>query len=378
MLDASMVVVFFYKYTQANFDYDKLYEVAYTAIVNLNNVIDVNYYPSPAAKFSNLLHRPVGLGVQGLADVFFMMGIPYDSDEAKVINKEIFETIYYASIKASCDLAKVSGPYATFSGSPISEGKFQFDLWHAKPTKRWDWEKLREEVKKHGVRNSLTTCIMPTASTASILGNEASCEAQTSNMYTRGVLSGTFILVNKFLVKELVKLGIWNDSLRKRIISENGSIQNIPQIPQNLKEIFKTVYEIKQKDVIDMAADRGAFIDQTQSMNIFMDSPNFAKLTSMHFYGWGRRTLLKDEMGRVILPQGDGAKVIYDKDDNPRFYRETKNNLKTGIYYLRNKSASDAVKFTVQEEKDVKSVEEQMVEISCSLDSPEDCLSCGS
>ena len=359
------------------YNFNKLYEVAYQAIINLNNVIDVNFYPSKAAKFSNLLHRPVGLGVQGLADVFFVLGLPYDSDEAKQINKEIFETIYYASIKASCDLAKVDGYYATYKGSPMSEGKFQFDLWGAKPTKRWDWEKLREEVKKYGVRNSLTTCIMPTASTASILGNEASCEAQTSNMYTRGVLSGTFILVNKYLVKELVKLGIWDDNLRKRIISENGSVQNVPQIPTNIKEIFKTVYEIKQRDVIDMAAERGAFIDQTQSMNIFMDSPNFAKLTSMHFYGWGRRSLLKDDMGQVILPQDENCQVVYDKDGSPRFYREKKNNLKTGMYYLRNKSASDAVKFTVQEEKEVKTIEDQMSEISCSLDDPDSCLACG-
>ena len=359
------------------YNFNKLYEVAYTAIVNLNNVIDVNYYPSETAKFSNVLHRPVGLGVQGLADVFFTLNLPYDSEEAKQLNKEIFETIYYASIKSSCDLAKSQGTYATYKGSPISEGKFQFDLWGTKPTKRWDWEKLREEVKKHGVRNSLTTCIMPTASTASILGNEASCEAQTSNMYTRGVLSGTFILVNKYLVKELVKLGIWDDNLRKRIINENGSVQNIPQIPTNIKEVFKTVYEIKQKDVIDMAAERGAFIDQTQSMNIFMDSPNFAKLTSMHFYGWGRRSLLKDGNGQIILPQDENCEVVYDKDGNPRFYREKKNNLKTGIYYLRNKSASDAVKFTVQEEKEVKTVEDQMAEISCSLDNPDDCLACG-
>jgi ribonucleoside-diphosphate reductase alpha chain len=359
------------------YNFNKLYEVAYTAIINLNNVIDVNFYPSPAAKFSNLLHRPVGLGVQGLADVFFTLGLSYDSEESKSLNKEIFETIYYASIKASCDLAKEKGAYATYKGSPISEGKFQFDLWGAKPTKRWDWDKLREEVKKWGVRNSLTTCIMPTASTASILGNEASCEAQTSNMYTRGVLSGTFILVNKYLVKELVKLGIWDDNLRRKIIAENGSVQNIPQIPTNLKEIFKTVYEIKQKDVIDMAADRGAFIDQTQSMNIFMDSPNFAKLTSMHFYGWGRRSFMKDNNGQIVLPQGENIEIIYDKDGNPRFYREKKNNLKTGIYYLRNKSASDAVKFTVQEEKEVKTIEEQMSEISCSLDNPDDCLSCG-
>lgn len=357
------------------YNFNKLYDVAYSATINLNKVIDVNYYPSPVAKFSNLLHRPIGLGVQGLADVFFQVGVSYDSDEAKLLNKEIFETIYYASIKASCDLAKVDGTYATYAGSPISEGKFQFDLWGAKPTKRWDWDKLREDIKKNGVRNSLTTCIMPTASTASILGNEASCEAQTSNMYTRGVLSGTFILVNKYLVKELVKLGIWSDSIRKKIIVENGSVQNIPEIPTNVKEVFKTVYEIKQKDVIDMAADRGAFIDQTQSMNIFMDSPNFAKLTAMHFYGWGRRNLILDESGVAIIPQGENVEVVYDKTGKPRFYREKKSTLKTGIYYLRNKAAGDAIKFTTQAE--VKSVEDQMAEISCSLDG-DDCQMCGS
>jgi ribonucleoside-diphosphate reductase alpha chain len=357
------------------YNHNKLYEVAYNAVINLNNVIDVNFYPSESAKFSNMLHRPIGLGVQGLADVFFATGIPYDSDEAKQINREIFETIYYASIKASCDLAKEQGTYASYDGSPISKGQFQFDLWGTKPTKRWDWDKLREDVKKHGVRNSLTTCIMPTASTASILGNEASCEAQTSNMYTRGVLSGTFILVNKYLVKELVKLGIWNDNLRKKIISENGSVQNVPEIPTHLKEIFKTVYEIKQKDVIEMAADRGAFIDQTQSMNIFMDTPNFAKLTAMHFWGWGRRNFMKDANGEIILPQGENVDVVYDKEGTPRFYREKKNNLKTGIYYLRNKSAADAVKFTITEQK---TTEEQMAEISCSLDSPDDCIACGS
>jgi ribonucleoside-diphosphate reductase alpha chain len=358
------------------YNFNKLYEIAYSATINLNKVIDVNYYPSPVARFSNLLHRPIGLGVQGLADVFFQTGLSYDSDEAKLLNKEIFETIYYASIKASCDLAKVDGPYATYVGSPISEGKFQFDLWGTKPTKRWDWDKLREDIRKHGVRNSLTTCIMPTASTASILGNEASCEAQTSNMYTRGVLSGTFILVNKYLVKELVKLGIWSDNIRRKIIAENGSVQNIPEIPTHIKEVFKTVYEIKQKDVIDMAADRGAFIDQTQSMNIFMDSPNFAKLTAMHFYGWGRRNLILDESGVAIIPQGENVEVVYDKTGKPRFYREKKSTLKTGIYYLRNKAAGDAIKFTTQAE--VKSVEEQMAEISCSLDNPEDCEMCGS
>jgi ribonucleoside-diphosphate reductase alpha chain len=358
------------------YNFNKLYEVAYQATINLNNVIDVNFYPSPAAKFSNLLHRPIGLGVQGLADVFFMLGLPYEAEESKSLNKEIFETIYYACIKASCDLAKTDGAYATYEGSPISQGKFQFDLWGVKPSKRWDWDKLREEVKKHGVRNSLTTCIMPTASTASILGNEASCEAQTSNMYTRSVLSGTFILVNKYLVKELVKLNLWGDSLRRKIISENGSVQNVPEIPTNLKEVFKTVYEIKQKDVIDMAADRGAFIDQTQSMNIFMDSPNFAKLTAMHFYGWGRRNFIMNADGTPNIPQGESIEVIYDSEGKPRCYRDKRNSLKTGIYYLRNKSASDAVKFTVQEE--TKSVEEQMAEISCSLDNPDDCLACGS
>jgi ribonucleoside-diphosphate reductase alpha chain len=360
------------------YNFNKLYDVAYNAIINLNKVIDSNYYPSPAAKFSNLLHRPVGLGVQGLADVFFILSIAYDSDEAKQLNKDIFETIYYASMKASCDLAKVDGAYATYEGSPISRGEFQFDLWGVKPSKRWDWDRLRDEVKKHGVRNSLTGCIMPTASTASILGNEASCEAQTSNMYTRGVLSGTFIMVNKYLVKELVKLSIWSDEVRKKIITENGSVQNIPEVPTNIKEVFKTVYEIKQRDVIDMAADRGAYIDQTQSMNIFMDSPNFAQLTSMHFYGWGRRSFMKDQNGEIILPQGENIDVVYDKDGRPRFYRDKKYSLKTGMYYLRNKSAADAVKFTNQVEKDVKSIEEQMSEISCSLDDPDSCIACGS
>ena len=367
------------------YNFNKLFDIAYSATINLNNVIDTNFYPSKGAKFSNILHRPIGLGVQGLSDVFFILGLSYDSDEAKQLNREIFETIYYASIKASCDLAKEQGTYTTYEGSPISQGKFQFDLWVVTPTKRWDWSKLREEVKKFGVRNSLTTCIMPTASTASILGNEASCEAQTSNMYTRGVLSGTFIMVNKYLVKELVKLGIWSDSIRKKIISENGSIQNIPEIPTSIKEVYKTVYEIKQRDVIDMAADRGAFIDQTQSMNIFMDSPNFAKLTAMHFYGWGRRNFIMDEKGQPILPQGDDVTIVYDKDGKPRFYREKKSALKTGIYYLRNKSASDAVKFTLQQEEKPKSVEDQvkdietqMSEIACSLDNPSDeCMACG-
>lgn len=360
------------------YNFTKLYDVAYKATVNLNNVIDTNFYPSDEARFSNLLHRPIGLGVQGLADVFFTMGIAYESEEAKNLNKEIFETIYYASIEASCDLAKENKPYATYEGSPISNGQFQFDLWGATPTKRWDWNKLRSKVMEYGVRNSLTTCTMPTASTASILGNTESVEAQTSNMYVRRVLSGNFIMVNKYLVKDLVKIGIWGEEMRKKIMNENGSIQNIPEIPTNLKEIYKTVYEIKQKDVIDMAALRGAFIDQTQSMNIFMDSPNFAKLTNMHFYGWGRRSFNKDENGQIIIPEGEHIQIINDKDGNPRFYRDKSLSLKTGSYYLRNKSATDAVKFTVQTKEQEKTIQEQMDEISCSLDDPDSCLSCGS
>ena len=356
------------------YNYNKLYEVAYQATINLNNVIDVNYYPSPAAKFSNLLHRPIGLGVQGLADVFFVMGVSYDSQEARNINKQIFETIYFASMRASCDLAKEFGHYATYQGSPMSQGKFQFDLWKATTTERWDWKKLREDISKFGVRNSLTTCIMPTASTASILGNEASCEAQTSNLYLRRVISGEFIIVNKYLVRELVKLGIWSESVKNKIIQQNGSVQNVPEIPTNLKEIFKTVWEIKQKDVIDMAADRGAFIDQTQSMNVFMENVNFGKLTAMHFYGWGRRSFLNDSNGNPIIPTNDdNVEVVFDKEGTPKFFREKKTNLKTGMYYLRTKSAADAVKFTVQEQK---TVEQQMNEISCSLDDPDSCEVC--
>ena len=361
------------------YNFNKLYEVAYQATINLNNVIDVNYYPSKAAKFSNLLHRPIGLGVQGLSDVFFLTGIAYDSTEAKTLNKQIFETIYFASLRASCDLSKEKGSYSTYKGSPISEGKFQFDLWGTTPSDRWDWKKLREDIQKWGVRNSLTTCIMPTASTASILGNEASCEAQTSNLYVRRVISGEFIVVNKYLVKELVKLGIWNENIKSKIMNQNGSIQNIPEIPTNLKEIFKTVWEIRQKDVIELSADRGAYIDQTQSMNIFMENVNFAKLTSMHFYGWGRRSFMTESNGQVIIPKGEGIEIVYDSTGTPKFYREKKTNLKTGMYYLRTKSAADAVKFTVQKEEVVtKSQEEMLAEISCSLDDPDSCIACGS
>jgi ribonucleoside-diphosphate reductase alpha subunit len=359
-----------------SFNFNKLYDVAYQATINLNNVIDTNYYPSDGAKFSNLLHRPIGLGVQGLADVFFKMNLSYGDDKSRELNKDIFETIHYASIKASCDLAKVDGPYTTFKGSPMSKGIFQFDMWGVTPSKRWDWETLKQDVVKHGVRNSLFNCIMPTASTSSILGNEASIEPQTSNMYSRSVLSGTFILVNRYLVKKLIKLNLWSEEMRKKIIINNGSIQNIPEIPTELKEIFKTAHEVKQKDVIEMSADRGAFIDQTQSMNIFMNNPDFGKLTSMHMYGWGRRNLMLDNNGQPIIPTGDNVQVIYDEQGVPKCYRDKKMALKTGMYYLRSASATDAVKFTVQETK--QSVEEQIEQITCSLDNPEDCEMCGS
>ena len=361
------------------YNFNKLYDVAYKATINLNRVIDSNYYPSESGKFSNLLHRPIGLGVQGLADVFFILGISYESEKAKALNKEIFETVYYAALRASCDMAKEQGAYATYEGSPLSQGKFQFDLWGAKTSDRWEWAKLMEDIKKWGVRNSLTTCIMPTASTASILGNEASCEAQTSNMYTRGVLSGTFIMVNKYLVRELVKLGIWSEAIRSKIIALNGSIQNIPEIPTEIKEIFKTVWEIKQRDVIDMAAERGAFIDQTQSMNIFMENPNFAKLTAMHFYGWGMRTFMKDDAGNDVIPSGDNIEVVYDENGVAKFYRDKRYNLKTGMYYLRGKSSADAVKFTVAQDtmsQPTKTDEEKLAEISCSLDDPDSCVAC--
>lgn len=295
------------------FDHTKLFEVTKVVTRNLNKIIDSNYYPVEAAKRSNLRHRPIGIGVQGLADVFIQLRLPFDSPQAIQLNKEIFETIYYAAVTASKDLAAVDGTYETYEGSPMSKGLMQFDLWNVQPGKRWDWDFLREEVKKHGVRNSLLLAPMPTASTSQILGNNECFEPYTSNIYTRRVLSGEFIVVNKHLLKDLVKLGIWNNALKNKVITANGSIQHIAEIPQTIKDIYKTVWEIKQKVVIDMAADRGAFICQSQSLNLFMQEPSVSKITSMHFYAW--------EKG-----------------------------LKTGMYYLRTKSATDAVKFTVEKE----------------------------
>jgi ribonucleoside-diphosphate reductase alpha chain len=325
------------------FDHDKLFEVTYQATLNLNRIIDENFYPVVEAKNSNLRHRPIGLGVQGLADTYIMMGLPFESDEARTLNREVFETIYFASMSASKDLAKVEGPYETIKGSPVSKGIFQFDMWGVTPSNRWEWDILKEEVKKHGVRNSLLLAPMPTASTAQILGNNECFEPYTSNIYTRRVLSGEFIIVNKHLLKDLVREGLWTKDMRQKIMTANGSVQNINEVPQRLKDLYKTAWEISQKAIIDQAADRGAYICQSQSLNIFMENANFGKLTSMHFYGW--------EKG-----------------------------LKTGMYYLRTKAATDAIKFTVEktvvEEPTAKSLEAAAEAIACSLDNPDNCEMC--
>jgi len=295
------------------FDHDKLYEVTYEVTKNLNKIIDNNYYPIEEARNSNLRHRPIGLGVQGLADAFILLRLPFESDKAKQLNKEIFETIYFAAMTASKDLAKIEGPYQTFAGSPASKGVFQFDMWGVEPTLRWDWYRLKDEVIKTGIRNSLLVAPMPTASTSQILGNNECFEPYTSNIYVRRVLSGEFVVVNKHLLKDLVELNLWNDDMKNRIILHNGSIQDIEEIPAPIKEIYKTVWEIKQRTLIDMAADRGAYICQSQSLNLFVETPSAGKLTSMHFYAW-------------------------------------KSGLKTGMYYLRTQAASQAVQFTVEKQ----------------------------
>ncbi|HUM52424.1 MAG TPA: ribonucleoside-diphosphate reductase subunit alpha, partial [Chitinophagales bacterium] len=270
------------------FDFQKLYDITYIVTKNLNKVIDVNYYPVEEARRSNMRHRPVGLGVQGLADAFLMLRHPFESEEARILNKNIFETIYFAALSASKDLAKVDGAYETFKGSPISNGVFQFDMWNVTPTDRWNWNALREEIMEHGVRNSLLVAPMPTASTSQILGNNECFEPYTSNIYTRRVLSGQFMVVNKHLLKDLIELGLWSDEMKNAIVANNGSIQAIEGIPDDVKELYKTAWEIKQKSIIEMAADRGAFIDQSQSLNIFMESPNYQKLNSAHFYAWDK------------------------------------------------------------------------------------------
>ena len=324
----------------AEFDFNLLYDVTYQVAKNLNHIIDINYYPVAEAEKSNRRHRPIGIGVQGLADTFFKMRYPFESMEAKALNVEIFETTYFAAMTASKNLAKTDGPYETYEGSPISKGKFQFDLWNVSPTGRWNWDALRQEIKKYGVRNSLLTAPMPTASTSQILGNTECFEPITSNIYTRRVLSGEFALVNKYLISDLLNHNLWNKKIKDKIILAKGSIQGIKEIPQELKELYKTSWEIKQKWIVDMAADRAVFIDQSQSLNIFMEDANYSKLSSMHFYGW-------------------------------------KKGLKTGMYYLRTRPAAQAVKLTV-DESSISPVQQKTPEQLCALESPEDCLPCGS
>ena len=311
---ASIALPMFIK--NGEFDHKELFRVTKRVTKNLNRVIDRNYYPVIEAQNSNFRHRPVGLGVQGLADAFIMLRLPFTSDDAKKLNQEIFETLYFAAVTASMEEAKVDGAYETYKGSPISEGLFQHNLWGIKDDElsgRWDWIKLRKDIKKHGVRNSLLVAPMPTASTSQILGNNEAFEPYTSNIYTRRVLSGEFIVVNKHLLEDLVNLGLWNEDLKEQIMHANGSIQDVDIIPQDLKDLYKTVWELSMKDIIDMSRHRGYFIDQSQSLNLFMENANFAKLTSMHFYAW-------------------------------------KSGLKTGMYYLRTKSAVDAIKFTLKAE----------------------------
>jgi ribonucleoside-diphosphate reductase alpha chain len=350
------------------FDHQKLYEITKVITRNLNKIIDLNYYPVPEAEKSNKRHRPIGIGIQGLADAFCMMRMPFDSDEARQLNKDIFETIYYGAMESSMELAKLHGPYETWEGSPISQGIFQFDMWNVTPESgNWNWDKLRKEVIQNGVRNSLLLAPMPTASTSQILGNNECFEPFTSNIYVRRVLSGEFVVVNKYLLKDLVKLGLWNEEMKNNLVRASGSVQAIPNIPQNIKDLYKTAWEIKQRSILDMSADRGAFICQSQSLNIFLEEPNFGKLTSMHFHAW-------------------------------------KKGLKTGMYYLRTRAASAPVQFTLgkQAEAQIEPATEVVAEkelnyvqyaedhtrpmaprdsrsdMQCSLDDPEGCEACGS
>ncbi|MFQ3237905.1 MAG: ribonucleoside-diphosphate reductase alpha chain [Olleya marilimosa] len=319
---ASIALPMFIK--NGEFDHKELFRITKRVTKNLNRVIDRNYYPVEEAKNSNMRHRPVGLGVQGLADTFIKLRMPFTSDEAKALNQDIFETLYYAAVTASMEEAKADGPYQTYEGSPISKGQFQHNLWNIQEdtlSGRWDWDKLRADVMKHGVRNSLLVAPMPTASTSQILGNNECFEPYTSNIYTRRVLSGEFIVVNKHLLEDLVELGLWNDSLKNEIMRANGSVQGVEAIPQHIKDLYKTVWELSMKDIIDMSRQRGYFIDQSQSLNLFLEGATMAKLTSMHFYAW-------------------------------------KSGLKTGMYYLRTKSAVDAIKFTVEKEKKAEPIAE--------------------
>jgi len=327
---------------QAVFNHEKLYDITYICTRNLNRVIDNNYYPVDAARNSNMRHRPIGLGVQGLADAFVLLRLPFDCEEARTLNKEIFETIYFAALTASCDLAAAEGHYESYPGCPVSKGVLQQDMWGVTPSPRWDWTALRAKIGQHGVRNSLLLAPMPTASTAQILGNNECFEPYTSNLYSRRTLSGEFAVVNQHLLRDLMSRGLWTAEIRNQIIAHNGSVQGIPEIPDDLKLLYRTSWELKQRGLIDMAADRGAFIDQSQSFNVFVQDPNYGKLSSMHFHGWN--------LG-----------------------------LKTGMYYLRTKAAADAIKFTVDQQslaaKNKKDGESAAP--AATTNAPEECLSCG-
>lgn len=365
---ASIALNMFVKPYRKEYDFQKLKEVAKVVTKNLNKIIDINYYPVPEAKRSNFRHRPIGIGVQGLADAFIMMRMPYDSEEAKKLNQQIFETIYYGALEASAELAEKLGTYETYEGCPISKGILQFDMWNKQPTDLWNWQELREKIAKFGVRNSLLVAPMPTASTAQILGNNESFEPYTSNVYNRRVLSGEFQVVNHHLIKDLTEYGLWDDDMKNKIIANNGSIQAIDEIPDGIKHIYKTVWEISVKTQIQMAADRGAFIDQSQSFNIHVAEPNYGKLTSIHFYAW-------------------------------------KLGLKTGMYYLRTKAAANAIQFTVDKKRltsqtatqngdkdgsqkdkkmngivngDAAEREKKLAQMVCSLENRDECLMCGS
>ncbi len=386
--------------SEGKFDHQKLFEVTYVATKNLNKVIDINYYPVEEARNSNMRHRPIGLGVQGLADVFIMLRMPFESEEAKGLNTDIFETIYFAAMTASKDLAKVDGAYESFPGSPISQGIFQFDMWGIKPQSgRWDWESLRKEVVQYGVRNSLLVAPMPTASTSQILGNNECFEPYTSNIYTRRVLSGEFVVVNKHLLKDLIKLGLWNETMKNLVIQANGSVQNIPNIPQRIKDLYKTVWEISQKTIIDMAAERAPYICQSQSLNIHLQDPNFGKLTSMHFYAWKKG--LKTGMYYLRTKAAtDAIKFTIDKTElaagvqtqmenrlheienvavatNVTFYEKKNISLNTTNYQVRQETqVRQEAKIEIEE--DLSEYEQKMSDMSCSLDDPDGCEACGS
>lgn len=311
---ASLALPTFVDISRGEFDFSRLHEVTQVVVRNLNKIIDINLYPVEEARRSNFRHRPIGLGVQGLADAFLALRFPFDSLEAKQLNIQIFETIYHAALTASCDLAEKLGPYSTYKGSPVSEGTLQYDMWNVTPTELWDWASLKARIAEHGVRNSLLVAPMPTASTSQILGFNECFEPYTSNIYSRRVLAGEFQVVNPWLLKDLVDMGLWSDNMKNRIIADGGSIQNVPNIPADIKALYKTVWEISQKTIVQMAADRGAFIDQSQSLNIHIKEPTMGKLTSMHFTGW-------------------------------------KLGLKTGMYYLRTMAASAPIQFTVDQEQ---------------------------